>query len=217
MYNTFSAIAQRYVTANHLLSLGADVLWRARAVDMISEWHPSDLLDVATGTGDLALDICRELPEINVLGVDFCEPMLSVARKRGLRHLLCADAMHLPLPDHSFDAVTTAFGLRNLPDYPAALREFRRILRPGGHILVLELSIPDGFSALPYRFYLHHILPQLATCITGEHSAYTYLGDSIEKFPRGIAFLDMLTLTGFSCATASPLFGGIAVIYTAEA
>ncbi len=216
VHNAFSSIAPRYVAANHLLSLGADILWRARAVDIIAEWHPLNLLDVATGTGDLALHISRELPEVEVLGVDFCEPMLDVARRRGLRHLLCADAMRLPLPDNSFDALTTAFGLRNLPDYPAALREFHRVLRPGGHLLVLELSIPSDFAAVPYRFYLHRVLPLLAACITGERSAYSYLGDSIEHFPPTPTFLNLLSLSGFSCPTALPLLGGIATIYTAE-
>lgn len=217
VHDAFSSIAMRYVAANHLLSLGIDVLWRARALEIVAEWRPANLLDIATGTGDMALDIQRELPEIQVLGVDFCEPMLTVAQQRGLRHALQADAMHLPLADDSYDAITTAFGLRNLPNYADALREFRRVLHDGGHLLVLDLSIPTGIVAAPYRFYLHRILPLLAGWFTGQREAYTYLGTSIEQFPRAGAFIQMLRETGYSCPTALSLCGGIAVIYTAEA
>ncbi len=217
VHDTFSAIAGRYGTVNHLLSLGTDILWRARALQIIADWRPSKLLDAATGTGDLALDIQRELPEVHVLGLDFCEPMLAMARQRGLLHTLHADAMHMPLEDAAFDALTIAFGLRNLPDYAAALREFRRVLRPGGHLLVLDFSLPDGFARAPYRLYLHQVLPHLAAWLTGQRSAYDYLGQSIEQFPRGTAMLDLLGQAGFACPTHLPLCGGIASIYTAKA
>lgn len=216
VHAAFSGIAGRYVAANHIFSLGMDILWRARAVQMIAEWKPANLLDIATGTGDMALDIVRALPEVEVLGTDFCEPMLEIARRRGLKRCLLADAMQLPLPDASFDAATTAFGLRNMPDYAAALREFRRVLRPGGHLLVLDLGIPEGWAAAPYRFYLHRVLPRLAGCLTGETETYSYLGRSIEQFPRGEAFLSLLHSTGYVAPVALPLFGGIARIYTAE-
>ena len=217
VHDTFSAIATRYVVANHLLSLGADILWRARAVEIVADWSPAKLLDVATGSGDLALDIKRELPEIDVLGLDFCEPMLALARRRGLTNVLQADAMHMPLADASYDALTIAFGLRNLPVYAAALGEFRRVLRPGGRLLVLDFSLPDGMARVPYRVYLHHILPLLASLVTGKRSAYSYLGQSIELFPRGEAMLNLLRQAGFTCPTHLPLCGGIASIYTAGA
>ena len=217
VHAAFSAIASRYVAANHLLSLGMDILWRARAVQMVAEWKPAHLLDIATGTGDLALDIHRALPEVEVRGVDFCEPMLEIARRRGLKHCLQADAMHLPLADACFDAATVAFGLRNMPDYAAALREFRRVLRPGGHLLVLDLGIPEGIAAGPYRLYLHHVLPKVAACFAASPQAYSYLGQSIEAFPRGQAFLDLLAEAGYAAPVHVPLMGGIASIYTAEA
>lgn len=216
VHAAFSAIAPRYVAANHLLSLGMDILWRARAVQMVAEWRPHTLLDVATGTGDLALDIERALPEVQVLGTDFCEPMLQIARRRGLRHCLQADAMHLPLEAATFDAVTIAFGLRNMPDYAAALREFARVLRPGGHLLVLDLGIPEDIAAAPYRFYLHRILPRVAALFTGAGDAYTYLGRSIEAFPRREAMLRLLSATGYEGPMAVPLMGGIASIYAAR-
>ncbi len=217
VHAAFSSIAERYVTANHVLSLGTDVLWRERAVKIISEWKPRNLLDIATGTGDLALAVCRALPEVEVLGTDFCRPMLDVAVRRGLTRVLEADALHLPLPGASFDAATVAFGLRNMADYAAALREFHRILRPGGHLLVLDFSMPEGLLAPPYRLYLHHVLPRIAGWLTGNSGAYDYLGDSIEAFPRGKAFCKLLGTAGFRMATSLPLSGGIASIYTAEA
>lgn len=204
------------MTANHILSLGTDIMWRARVVQMVAEWRPASLLDIATGTGDLALAIKRALPEIDVLGTDFCRPMLDVAVRRGLSRVLEADAMNLPLEDVSFDAATVAFGLRNMADYGKALREFRRVLKPGGHLLVLDFSIPENIFAAPYRLYLHHVLPRIAGLVTGNSDAYAYLGDSIEAFPRGEAFRQLLLACGFKNPTSLPLCMGIASIYTAE-
>lgn len=217
VHAAFSSIAERYVTANHVLSLGTDMMWRARAIQIIAEWKPRCLLDIATGTGDLALAVRRALPEVDVLGTDFCRPMLDVAVRRGLERVLEADALHLPLPDASFDVATVAFGLRNMADYGEALREFRRILRPGGHLLVLDFSMPEGLVAAPYRIYLHHVLPRIAGYLTGNSGAYDYLGESIEAFPRGEAFCRLLQQAGYGMTTALPLSGGIASIYTGEA
>lgn len=217
VHAAFSSIAERYVTANHILSLGTDIMWRARVVQMVAEWKPRKLLDIATGTGDLALAIKRALPEIEVLGTDFCRPMLDVAVRRGLTDVLEADAMNLPLPDASFDAATVAFGLRNMADYEKALREFRRVLRPGGHLLVLDFSMPENIFAAPYRLYLHHVLPRIAGWVTGNSGAYDYLGDSIETFPRGAQFCQLMEHCGYSAPICHPLCMGIASIYTAEA
>lgn len=217
VHAAFSSIAKRYVAANHVLSLGADVLWRERAIKMIAEWKPQRLLDIATGTGDLALAVKKALPEVEVLGTDFCRPMLDVAVQRGLENVLEADAMNLPLPDASFDAATVGFGLRNMADYSKALKEFRRILKPGGHLLVLDFSMPEGLLAAPYRFYLHRILPRIAGILTGNSAAYDYLGESIEAFPRGQSFCRLLESCGYSAPSALPLLCGIASIYTAEA
>lgn len=217
VHAAFSSIAERYVTANHILSMGTDVLWRQRVVQRVAEWKPRRLLDIATGTGDLALAISRALPETEVLGTDFCRPMLEVAVRRGLTQVLEADALHLPLPDASFDAATVAFGLRNMADYGAALREFRRVLRPGGHLLVLDFSMPEGMWAAPYRLYLHRVLPKIAGWVTGNSAAYDYLGESIESFPRGGAFCRLLESSGYAGATWLPLCMGVASIYTAEA
>ncbi|MBQ8899940.1 MAG: ubiquinone/menaquinone biosynthesis methyltransferase [Akkermansia sp.] len=216
VHSVFSSIAERYVTANHVLSLGMDILWRERALKMIAEWNPGNLLDIATGTGDLALTVKKALPEVDVLGTDFCRPMLDIAVQRGLTNVLEADAMNLPLPDSTYDAATVAFGLRNMADYEKALCEWLRILRPGGHLLVLDFSMPEGVFATPYRFYLHNILPHIAGWLTGNSGAYDYLGESIEAFPRGAAFCELLTRCGYQAPAALPLMGGIATIYTAE-
>lgn len=217
VHAAFSSIAERYVTANHILSMGTDICWRQRAVQMVAEWKPARVLDIATGTGDLALAIQKAFPETEVLGTDFCRPMLDVAVRRGLQHVLEADAMNLPLPDAAYDVATVAFGLRNMADYEAALCEFRRVLRPGGHLLVLDFSMPEGIFAKPYRMYLHHVLPKIAGWVTGNSGAYDYLGDSIEAFPRGEEFCALLTRCGYSAPRCLPLCMGIASIYTAEA
>lgn len=216
VHAAFSSIAERYVTANHILSMGTDIMWRARVVQMVAEWKPANLLDIATGTGDLALAIKRALPEIDVLGTDFCRPMLDVAVRRGLTRVLEADAMNLPLEDASFEAATVAFGLRNMADYGKALCEFRRVLKPGGHLLVLDFSMPENIFAAPYRLYLHHVLPRIAGWLTGNSGAYDYLGDSIEAFPRGEAFRQLLLSCGYRNPSVLPLCMGIASIYTAE-
>jgi demethylmenaquinone methyltransferase/2-methoxy-6-polyprenyl-1,4-benzoquinol methylase len=150
-----------------------------------------------------------------VTGADFCEPMLERAREKGLRRTILADALRLPFPDASFEAVTVAFGLRNMESWPGALREMSRVLTPGGHLLVLDFSMPRAPLRGPYRFYLHHVLPVIAGIVTREKSAYKYLGDSIEKFPAGAAMLAMLAECGFTSTACEPLTGGIVSLYTA--
>ena len=142
--------------------------------------------------------------------------MLDRARAKGLLKTVLADALHLPFPDSTFDAVTVAFGLRNMESWPGALREMSRVLTPGGHLLVLDFSLPGAPLRAPYRLYLHHILPVIAGVVTREKEAYQYLGDSIEKFPAGPAMLSMISESGFTSAACEPLTAGIVSIYTAE-
>lgn len=141
--------------------------------------------------------------------------MLERARAKGLRDIVVADALHLPFPDASFDAVTVAFGLRNMESWPEALCEMLRVLTGGGHLLILDFSLPPPPLRSPYRLYLHHILPIIAGLLTGEKQAYRYLGASIEKFPAGPAMLSLLEESGFALPTCEPLTGGVVSLYTA--
>lgn len=212
----FSAISGRYDLANHLLSGGLDFLWRRRAADLVRQWRPERILDLATGSGDLALTLRSACPESLVVGADFCPPMLQVARRKGLEHLIAADALRLPFAEGSFDVLTVAFGLRNMGSWAGALSEMRRVLRPGGHVLILDFSVPGAPMRWVYRPYLHYVLPRVAALLTGQKAAYDYLGDSIEQFPHGLAMCELLGAAGFAEAGHRPLSGGIVSLYTAK-
>jgi demethylmenaquinone methyltransferase / 2-methoxy-6-polyprenyl-1,4-benzoquinol methylase len=213
----FGAIARRYDLANHTLSCGIDFYWRKRAADIVASWRPDKIVDLATGTGDLALALQKKLPDAEVTGVDFLTEMLELARRKGVRQTILADAMKLPFADASFDCVTIAFGLRNMENWRGALTEMSRVLRRNGHLLVLEFSLPAvSIVRTIYRFYLHCCLPLLGSLLTGKKSAYDYLGDSIEEFPSGYAMIDLIEASGFGNATLQPLSYGIATIYTAQ-
>ena len=214
--DAFAKIAGRYMLTNHVLSLGTDILWRRKVARMVAALKPATLLDLATGTGDLAEAIAKASPATKITGADFSAPMLDVARQRQLPQAewLVADAMATPFADASFDVVTVAFGLRNMADWPKAIQEMARVTRPGGHLVVLDFSLPT----LPglrggYRFYLHKVLPKLAGLLTGQRAAYEYLSGTIERFPSGPAMVDLLTAHGFATGQATPLSGGIASIY----
>lgn len=212
----FGRIARRYDLANHLLSGGADFLWRRRAAKIVASWQSCDVLDLATGSGDLALAIGARLPGAKIVAADFSPEMLEIARGKGVPNTVLADALQLPFESGSFDAVTVAFGLRNMADWDRALAEMARVLRDSGRLLVLDFSIPTGALRPAYRFYLHRCLPFLASAVTGQKAAYDYLGGSIEKFPGGAAMLKLIERNGFTDAAAEPLTGGIATIYTAR-
>ena len=213
----FGAIARRYDLANHTLSCGTDFYWRKCAANMVASWRPRKIVDLATGTGDLALAVQKKLPDAEVTGVDFLPEMLELARRKGVRETILADAMKLPFPDASFDCVTIAFGLRNMENWRDALVEMSRVLKRDGHLLVLEFSLPTvSIVRIIYRFYLHRCLPLLGSFLTRKKSAYDYLGNSIEEFPSGHAMIDLIEATGFKHVTLQPLSYGIATIYTAQ-
>lgn len=174
------------------------------------------ILDLATGSGDLALALRSECPGALIVAADFCLPMLMQAQHKGVTHLLAADGLQLPFGDAAVDAVTIAFGLRNMESWPRALAEMRRVIRPGGHLLVLDFAVPPPPLVWFYRPYLHHILPRIAAFLTREQSAYEYLGASIEQFPSGAAMQRLMEEAGFDQTTCEPLSGGIVALYTAR-
>jgi demethylmenaquinone methyltransferase / 2-methoxy-6-polyprenyl-1,4-benzoquinol methylase len=213
----FGTIARRYDLANHTLSCGTDFYWRKCAANIVASWRPGKIVDLATGTGDLALALQKKLPDAEVTGVDFVPEMLDLAQRKGVRQTILADAMQLPFSDGSFDCVTIAFGLRNMENWGGALAEVSRVLGRDGHLLVLEFSLPTrSVVRAIYRLYLHRCLPLLGSLLTRKKSAYDYLGDSIEEFPSGHAMIDLIEASGFRHATLQPLSYGIATIYTAQ-
>ena len=213
----FGAIARRYDLANHTLSCGTDFYWRKCAANIVASWRPGKIVDLATGTGDLALALQKKLPDAEVTGVDFVPEMLELAQRKGVSKTILADAMQLPFSDGSFDCVTIAFGLRNMENRGGALAEMSRVLGRDGHLLVLEFSLPTrSIVRAIYRLYLHRCLPLLGSLLTRKKSAYDYLGDSIEEFPSGRAMIDLIEASGFHHATLQPLSYGIATIYTAQ-
>jgi demethylmenaquinone methyltransferase/2-methoxy-6-polyprenyl-1,4-benzoquinol methylase len=213
----FGSIARRYDLANHLLSCGCDFIWRKRAAKVVADWNPNAIVDLATGTGDLALALARALPRSEIVGADFSEEMLAVAKTKGVRRVVTADALALPFADQSFDCLTIAFGLRNIKDWSAALREMARVLAANGNLLVMEFSLPsNSILRSVYRFYLHRCLPIFGSFLTRKKTAYDYLGDSIEQFPGGDELLRLIQANGFRNAAAAPLTGGIVTIYTAK-
>src|SRR6476619_2696699 len=212
----FGSIATRYDLANHVLSCCLDFYWRARAAKIVDAWHPNTIADLATGTGDLAMAMQKKLPHAELTGVDFLPEMLELARRKGVRRVIIADAMKLPFDDASFDCGTIAFGLGNLENCSAALTEMWRVLNTNGHLLVLEFSLPTTpILRAAYRFYLHRCLQLLGSFLTQNKRAYDYLGDSIEEFPSGNAMCELMRETGYVSPSFEPLTGGIVTIYTA--
>lgn len=199
----FDAIAARYDLLNTVLSLGIDRGWRRQAVAAALEGGPAEVLDVATGTADLAIALRRARPSARVVGVDFAEAMLEVGRAKAARWgvdvaLEVADGTALPYPDASFDAVTVAYGLRNFADVDAGLREFRRVLRPGGRLVVLEFPPPPrGAFGRLFRFYFLRVVPLIGGLISGRRSAYAYLPASVLAFPNPPALAERLRMAGF--------------------
>ena len=220
----FTTVPGRYDFLNHLLSLRRDVAWRRFAVRKMRFFDTFHFLDVATGTADLAIEAARRHRSIQVTGIDFIAEMLAPGRKkiaqRGLAgrvRLLQADALGLPFPDRSFDAVGIAFGIRNIPDRLAALREMRRVLVPGGRIYVLEMNAPQNrLWRSVFAPYLNRILPGIARLFSQNPAAYLYLVDSITHFPPPPAFLAMMEEAGFSNRERYSLTLGITSLYIGQ-
>jgi demethylmenaquinone methyltransferase/2-methoxy-6-polyprenyl-1,4-benzoquinol methylase len=210
----FGRIAHRYDLLNRLLSLGRDVSWRRVVAQRVAATRPNLVLDVCTGTGDLALAIGDGL----VVGTDFCLPMLDLAKRKiaekGRRLPLCAaDALRLPVADASFDVVTVAFGVRNFSDLGAGLAELARALRPGGVLLVLEFSSPRGAMAPILGWWARNVPPRIGRMLSGDSEAYSYLPASVSTFPDGAEMCRSLTAAGLDQVRARALTGGVVTLY----
>jgi demethylmenaquinone methyltransferase / 2-methoxy-6-polyprenyl-1,4-benzoquinol methylase len=213
----FSGIAGRYDLLNHLLSLNIDKRWRRKVRDKLTEILEKPnavVLDVACGTGDLTIELQRD-SKAKILGTDFCRPMLDIAAEKSSSiPLIESDAMNLSFSDDSFDAVTIAFGLRNLSNVNDGLTELLRVLKPAGKLVVLEFSTPrvPGFRSL-FNFYFSRILPRIGGAVSGSNSAYEYLPDSVAKFPDQKQLAATMSETGFFEVNCENLTGGVAAIH----
>jgi demethylmenaquinone methyltransferase/2-methoxy-6-polyprenyl-1,4-benzoquinol methylase len=219
----FARIARRYDVANRLLSGGVDTWWRRRLVAAVKIHSPEDILDLATGSGDVAFALSRKLhSKVNIIGMDFCQPMLdeAIVKQRADSHypnivFRQGDGMALPLADATFDAVTISFGLRNMADRIQSLREMHRVLRPSGRLYVLEFSQPQRWFKPLYYFYTKRILPTIAGIVTGDRPAYDYLNASIERYPDHQSMSAEILQAGFSSVVVTRMTFGIVALHAA--
>jgi len=218
----FDSIAPKYDFLNHFLSAGIDNLWRKRAINTLLTKKPKYILDMATGTGDLAFEALKRLNPDKIVGLDISEGMLSYARKkakhRGIEIISFerGDSENINYSENTFDAVTVAFGVRNFENLDKGLKELQRVLKPGGSVVVLEFSKPQNFPVKEiYNFYFAKILPLWGKIISKDNQAYTYLPESVMAFPEGRDFLQRLEQAGFKETKAKKLTFGICSLYTA--
>lgn len=222
----FAAIARPYDRMNHLLSLGVDRAWRRRTVELVPPIGDGPVLDVCTGTADLALAYWRATGgRIPIVGADFCRPMLAIARRKRHRagadaavELVEADARNLPFPDNQFQIVTVAFGLRNVRPFAAGLAEMVRVCRSRGRVAVLDFAMPDRWWLRgPYRFYFHQVLPRMGQLLARNPGhAYGYLPASVDEFPWHEAMAEKMREAGLHNVSYHPFTFGIATLYVGE-
>ena len=219
----FDNISSKYDLLNHLLSFGIDRIWRRKAIELLRPSNPKTILDIATGTGDFAIQALRINPE-KVIGIDISEGMIEQGNQKIIRknlndriELRMGDSENLEFKDNKFDAVIVAFGVRNFQNLEVGLTEMLRVLIPGGVAVILEFSKPDHFPFKQvYNFYFKKILPFIGKKISKDHSAYTYLPESVQAFPEGDDFLKLLEKVGFIKTQCIPLTFGISSIYLGE-
>jgi demethylmenaquinone methyltransferase/2-methoxy-6-polyprenyl-1,4-benzoquinol methylase len=216
----FGRIAPRYDLLNHLLSMNIDRYWRARTVSRVAQILDRPracVLDVCCGTGDLALGLQRRGPSARIFASDFSHPMLVAARRKRSPALFEADALQLPMADASLDLVTTAFGFRNLANYHSGLLELLRVLKPGGTLAILEFSTPpNSLLAELYAFYSRAILPTIGGMISGSKDAYTYLPESVRKFPDADGLADQMRDAGFVNVRFERMTFGIVALHLGD-
>lgn len=219
----FDNISPRYDLLNHTLSLGIDILWRKKAIRLLKPFAPQTVLDIATGTGDFAVEAVKLKPK-KIVGVDISEGMLEVGREKmaqkGLENLIelnYGDAENLVFEDNKFDALTVAFGVRNFENLKKGLSEMFRVTSEGGHVMIIEFSKPGKFPVKQlYNFYFNTILPKIGKLVSKDNAAYQYLPESVAAFPDGSAFLKILNEVGYKEAKCIPLTFGISSIYWAR-
>lgn len=219
----FNNISKKYDFLNHFLSLGIDIIWRKKAIRLLKKQQPKQILDIATGTGDFAITALRLNPD-KVTGIDISKGMLAVGQEKikakGLQNkieLKLGDSENLEFADHTFDAYTVGFGVRNFENLEKGLTEMLRVLKPNGTAIILEFSKPKAFPVKQlYNFYFNSILPGIGKLVSKDNAAYTYLPESVNAFPDGEKFLSILSKIGYKNATAIPLMFGIATIYKAN-
>lgn len=220
----FDNIAPRYDLLNRVLSMGIDKGWRRRAIRALAERQPKMVLDMATGTGDLAIEIICKTHVEKVVGLDLSREMLQVGRrkirKRGFHdriEMVQGEAEDIDFPDNTFDGITVAFGVRNFEDLNKGLEEMHRVLKPGGKLVVLEFSKPFSFPFKQlFQIYFRYILPPIGRIASNDPEAYGYLYRSVQAFPEGQAFVDILQANGFKNSQCKPLTLGVCSLYTAE-
>lgn len=218
----FNNISGKYDFLNHFLSAGIDRRWRKRAISKLKDINPKHILDVATGTGDLALEAQKQLKPERIIGIDIAVKMLEIGRtklnKKGLSEIISldeGDSENLPFEDNSFDAVVVAFGVRNFANVERGLQEMIRVLRPGGKCVILEFSKPKVFPIKQlYNFYFSSILPGIGRITSKDKKAYSYLYESVQAFPEGKDFEQLLQKLGLNHTSCEALTMGICSIYT---
>lgn len=219
----FNNIAGNYDFLNHFLSMGIDVLWRKKAIKRLKSIQPKNMLDVATGTGDFAIEALSLNPN-KITGVDISQEMLNVGIKKmkekghdKVIHLQLGDSENLPFENDTFDAITVSFGVRNFENLEKGLAEMQRVLKPGGKVMIIEFSKPEKFPIKQlYNFYFLNILPTIGKIVSKDARAYTYLPESVNAFPYGDQFMNILNKVGYKNCKNIPLSFGIASIYEAS-
>ena len=220
----FDRISPKYDALNHLLSFNIDRVWRCKTAKAVAKSQPKTILDLATGTADLAIALAKQNPQARIIGMDISKKMLDIGKEkvnqRNLENqieLRLGDAAALPFEDDSFDAVTVAFGVRNFEDLGKGLSEISRVLKPGGQAVILEFSMPERFPVKQlYRFYFKHFLPKIGKWVSKDNSAYSYLPASVEKFPKPIVFSHLLASFGLGKCNTKRLTMGVAALYVSN-